>query len=259
MNTLTREQRERFQAMLISVAISGRVMLSEREFTALLAEADAAESLRKELRLARGAMDAQDDRERAAGEKCGVSWAEAGCDWPDAVADKVLALRERWAAAIGYPSEKGHCEEHNRPHVRLKYAAAWDCPECLGQDRDSETVERERMESRLATVEAECGAMREAFQLIVDIRNGWHPDKSMGKCTAMWRVAKDVLSAGTAGVALLAENERMRAALENVSANLKDALPYIPDHWARVTINQSIDRIAAALAKEPPPPSKETT
>ena len=44
-----------------------------------------------------GAMDAQDDRERQAGEKCGVSYEEYGCDWPDAVADKVLALRQRVA------------------------------------------------------------------------------------------------------------------------------------------------------------------
>jgi len=53
--------------------------------------------LREELRLTRGAMDAQDDRERQAGEKCGVSYEEYGCDWPDAVADEVLALRQRVA------------------------------------------------------------------------------------------------------------------------------------------------------------------
>lgn len=41
----------------------------------------------------RGAMDSQDNREREAGEKCGVSYLENGCDWPDAVAEKVLALR----------------------------------------------------------------------------------------------------------------------------------------------------------------------
>lgn len=40
----------------------------------------------------RGAIHAQDNRERAAGEKCGVSYDLSGCDWPDAVTDTVLSL-----------------------------------------------------------------------------------------------------------------------------------------------------------------------
>jgi hypothetical protein len=40
----------------------------------------------------RGAMAAQDGRERAAGEKCGVSYDIHGCDWPDAVAEEVNRL-----------------------------------------------------------------------------------------------------------------------------------------------------------------------
>lgn len=47
----------------------------------------------QELRYLRGAIDAQDERERVAGERCGVPYDHAGDDWPEAVADKVLELR----------------------------------------------------------------------------------------------------------------------------------------------------------------------
>ena len=53
------------------------------------------ERLKEDLTLTRGAMDAQDQREREAGERCGVSWLEVGCDWPDWVADEVLSLRAK--------------------------------------------------------------------------------------------------------------------------------------------------------------------
>lgn len=43
----------------------------------------------------KGAMRAQDDREKAAGEKCGVDYAQWGCDWPDAAAEKILDLRRQ--------------------------------------------------------------------------------------------------------------------------------------------------------------------
>lgn len=52
------------------------------------------EQLKKDLELARGAMRAQDERERVAGDKCGVSALENGCDWPDAVADEVIQLKK---------------------------------------------------------------------------------------------------------------------------------------------------------------------
>ena len=58
-------------------------------------------SVIEKLRELRGALDAQDQRERQAGEKCGVSWLEHGCDWPDAAAEKVLyfkSLLRRWLA-----------------------------------------------------------------------------------------------------------------------------------------------------------------
>jgi len=39
-----------------------------------------------------GAMAAQDEREKVAGEMCGVLYHLHGCDWPDAVAERVVAL-----------------------------------------------------------------------------------------------------------------------------------------------------------------------
>lgn len=47
------------------------------------------QALVAEIRLFRGAMDAQDERERQASERCGVPYEQYGCDWPDAVADEV--------------------------------------------------------------------------------------------------------------------------------------------------------------------------
>ena len=47
----------------------------------------------------RGAMAAQDERERQAGEKCGVNAALWDCDWPEAVAEEVLVLRGQLQAA----------------------------------------------------------------------------------------------------------------------------------------------------------------
>lgn len=43
--------------------------------------------------LFKGAMQAQDERERKAGELCGVDHGQWGCDWPAAVADVVVHLR----------------------------------------------------------------------------------------------------------------------------------------------------------------------
>ena len=41
----------------------------------------------------RGAIAAQDDRARQAGEACGVPYELHGCGWPDAVAEEVQVLR----------------------------------------------------------------------------------------------------------------------------------------------------------------------
>lgn len=50
-------------------------------------------SLVAEVKALQGAMDSQDGREREAGAKCGIPWEEHGCDWPGAVADRVIHLR----------------------------------------------------------------------------------------------------------------------------------------------------------------------
>lgn len=50
-------------------------------------------ALASERDLLRGAIRAQDERERKAGEACDVRADYYGCDWPDAVADVVQTLR----------------------------------------------------------------------------------------------------------------------------------------------------------------------
>lgn len=55
--------------------------------------------LNKEADLLYGAIKAQDEREHAAGERCGVPYELSGCDWPDAVAEAVLA-RDRKIAEL---------------------------------------------------------------------------------------------------------------------------------------------------------------
>jgi len=50
-------------------------------------------NLKKERNEPRGAMVAQDMREMAAGEKCGIPYHKHGCDWPDVVAEELLATR----------------------------------------------------------------------------------------------------------------------------------------------------------------------
>lgn len=47
-----------------------------------------------------GAMAAQDEREQRAGERCGIERGVTGCDWPDAVAEEVLVLRQRYNEAV---------------------------------------------------------------------------------------------------------------------------------------------------------------
>lgn len=49
--------------------------------------------MKSEIELLKGAIAAQDERERQAGERCNVPYELWGCDWPDAVAEVVLHLR----------------------------------------------------------------------------------------------------------------------------------------------------------------------
>lgn len=55
--------------------------------------------LRDETANLKGAIAAQDEREREAGERCDVPHVLYGCDWPEVVADEVLALRLRAESA----------------------------------------------------------------------------------------------------------------------------------------------------------------
>jgi len=61
-------------------------------------------SLKAEVATLKGAMAAQDERERLAGDQCGVPWQEHQCDWPDAVAEALIVSRER--EYPGYKREK---------------------------------------------------------------------------------------------------------------------------------------------------------
>lgn len=47
-----------------------------------------------------GAMGAQDERERVAGELCGVNAMEHGCDWPNAVAERLVQRTMERNAAL---------------------------------------------------------------------------------------------------------------------------------------------------------------
>jgi hypothetical protein len=51
--------------------------------------------LRQRVGELQGALAAQDQRERKAGEKCGVSYQEHGCDWPDAIAERLAWSQHR--------------------------------------------------------------------------------------------------------------------------------------------------------------------
>jgi hypothetical protein len=54
-------------------------------------------SLKDEYKLLQGAMNAQDEREKQAGINCGVHYNEHGCDWPFAVAEKLVAAKREIA------------------------------------------------------------------------------------------------------------------------------------------------------------------
>lgn len=56
------------------------------------------DNLTAEVATLRGAMAAQIERERVAGERCGVPYEQHGCDWLEWVADEVLKLRAENAA-----------------------------------------------------------------------------------------------------------------------------------------------------------------
>jgi hypothetical protein len=78
----------------------------------------------------RGAMQAQDERELRAAAACGVPYEQHGCDWPDAVADAVLALRsaldaERACVKVLEEAAQAIIDDTNPPAYRG--VAAFDC------------------------------------------------------------------------------------------------------------------------------------
>lgn len=70
----------------------GRVALDA--LPRLVADVD---RLAVEVKRLAGLIESQDRREREAGDKCNILWAEHGCDWPDAVAERVVHLRREVA------------------------------------------------------------------------------------------------------------------------------------------------------------------
>jgi hypothetical protein len=51
----------------------------------------------QEIALLKGTIAAQDEREKKAGERCGVPCEQHGCDWPDWMAEQVLSQAARIA------------------------------------------------------------------------------------------------------------------------------------------------------------------
>ena len=51
----------------------------------------------EEIALLKGTIASQDEREKKAGERCGVPYEQHGCDWPDWMAEKVLSQAARIA------------------------------------------------------------------------------------------------------------------------------------------------------------------
>jgi hypothetical protein len=64
---------------------------------------DKIEELLAQNKLLQGAMLAQDEREEQAGSLCGIPRYLHGCDWPDAVAEEVLSLRQKLAEDDAHP------------------------------------------------------------------------------------------------------------------------------------------------------------
>lgn len=57
-------------------------------------------------------------------------------------------LKEEIARVRGskISSNAPDCEEHHRPLVRITWALAWGCPECLAKERDHEAATVERLQ-----------------------------------------------------------------------------------------------------------------
>lgn len=100
--------------------------------------------LLKERDLLRGAMDAQDERERRAGVTCGVAYELHGCDWPHEVAELVVSLRAENARLLVYIAGQRKVL-FTGADIDMGMVAIWDdnsteyyagCPFCLALFHD---------------------------------------------------------------------------------------------------------------------------
>ena len=133
--------------------------------TALVAERDALSSAVVGLR---SAMKAQDDRERDAGERCGVSRDLSGCDWPDAVADEVIALEARVEQLEMYQRVgRGSASDRDRELRERLVCAIW--PELL---RIYEKTDTPGAKWDLVRINARAQALLEADAMIAAMRKG---------------------------------------------------------------------------------------
>jgi hypothetical protein len=97
------------------LAYAERALKAEGQLSVLRARAERAEADRDTLK---GAMNAQDERERHAGQTCGVPAEIHGCDWPDAVAETVFSLQAARDALAKHCASLEADREYNAGLVR---------------------------------------------------------------------------------------------------------------------------------------------
>lgn len=134
------------------------------------------DGLRAQVAELRGAMAAQDQREAKAGERCGVSPIEYGCDWPDAVADEVLSLRAQLRqaeAAVDALTKRSDAAVKRAEEAERAYQASND--EKIRQDMqiDGLSADLTATRTRLAECERVLGMWRDRYAM--DRNATWSP------------------------------------------------------------------------------------
>ena len=124
-------------ARVIAGALAGAVPVPERGYLQdggpALAGADLRrlraeyDRLKVDCTTLRGAMAAQDERERLAGERCGVPCELHGCDWPEAVAAEVERLRRIADEALAEAAVPNMLLREQRDSARRRLALARSC------------------------------------------------------------------------------------------------------------------------------------
>lgn len=116
-------------------------------------------TLRASLAEYQGAMRAQDQREDAAGVRCGVLRGYSGCDWPDAVAEEVLTLRASLEQA---QSKSGAASMESLYHYAEHQNGCCGSPCNCGMSAAFEAIESE-IERLRAELEQVRGAAKECY------------------------------------------------------------------------------------------------